>query len=106
MVDLPSCAISSAPFHPECDLLQRAMNWTERVPARMNKIIIRRNIKDEEDRAIKWPGVTSDEIELPCYAETGNSGWCGTCLTAAKVRTFIIFSEAVCCLFISERAYS
>ena len=84
-MDLPSCAISSAPFHPECDLLQRAMNWTERVPARMNKIIIRRNIRDEEDRDTKWPGVTSDEIELPCYAETGHSGWCGTCLRAAKV---------------------
>ena len=26
-------------------------------------------------------------MEIPCYAETGNSGWCGTCLNAAKVTT-------------------
>ena len=59
----------------------------------MNKIIIRRNIRDEEDRASKWPGVTSNQIELPCYAETGHSGWCGTCLRAAKV--FIMFMSKI-----------
>ena len=39
------------------------------------------------ERSTLYPGVKEDEVEIPCYAETGNSGWCGTCLNAAKVTT-------------------
>ena len=38
----------------------------------------------DPDRKKKYPGVKGDEIQLPCYAEIGTSGWCGTCLRSAK----------------------
>ena len=40
-VDFPSCALSQPPYHDECDLLQRAMNWSEKVPKDMIKVVIR-----------------------------------------------------------------
>ena len=44
----------------------------------------RKNIKNDPERHKKYPGVKGDEVQLPCYAEIGSSGWCGTCLRSAK----------------------
>ena len=78
------CSLSMPPSHPECDMLARSKNWTERVPRDMNKIIIRKDISKLADRSRLYPGVKSNYVMLDCYAEYFQSGWCGTCLKSAR----------------------
>ena len=75
------CALSMPPNHRECDALQRAMNWTERIPRDMNKIIIKKDIK--QDPEARYEGLKSNYALLDCYAESFQNGWCGTCLESA-----------------------
>lgn len=85
------CSLSMPPSHTECDMLQRAMNWTERVPREMNKIQIRKDISKEKNKnknknkSDRYKGVMSNYLMLDCYAESFfQNGWCGTCLESAK----------------------
>ena len=57
-----------APHHSECDMLQRAQNWTDKIPREFNTVTIE---KEGSPR------------KLNCYAETFDSGWCGTCHISA-----------------------
>ena len=58
-----------APHHPECDMLQRFMNWTEKIPPEFNTVTIEK--------------IESEKRKLNCYGETFTSGWCGTCQESA-----------------------
>ena len=85
------CSLSMPPSHMECDMLQRAMNWTERVPREMNKIVIRKDISKDKNKnknknkSDRYQGVKSNYLNLDCYAESFfQNGWCGTCLESAK----------------------
>ena len=85
------CSLSMPPSHMECDMLQRAMNWTERVPREMNKIVIRKDISKDKNKnknknkSDRLQGVKSNLLNLDCYAESFfQNGWCGTCLESAK----------------------
>ena len=79
------CALSMPPNHRECDALQRAMNWTERIPRDMNKIIIKSlHVKDKVWLSQLMTHWTFSVIMIPMICDT------------FVVKNILIISELFC----------